>query len=187
MSFWKKLKDLFGGNEETAKEAEKAESAPGEDAPIGKDELCHFTITFRHSAKSIDFESTWRQVKGMSGRFAGSKGFKMNNFYVPWDEVAFIYCGGRVADDKKEEGKEGEDLSKAKPGDEVPATDAAKALGAETMEILPDDGKGEAKAEGKAEEAKPEEAKAATREVPFGETKAEAKVEFDGIEVEEMK
>lgn len=194
MSFWKKLKDLFGGNEETVKGAEKAESAVGEDAPIGKDELCHFTITFRHSTKSIDFEDTWRGIEEMSGAFADSKGLKMNNFYVPWDEVAFIYCDGRVADDKKEEGKEGEDLSKAKPGDEVPATDAAKALGAETMEILPDDGKGEAKPEEKAEakeegpkeEAK-EEAADATRDARDDEVKAEATTELDGISAEEIK
>lgn len=185
MSFWKKLKDLFGGNEETVKEAEKAESAVGEDAPIGKDELCHFTITFRHSTKSVDFEDTWRGIEEMSGAFADSKGLKMNNFYVPWDEVAFIYCDGRVADDKKEEGKE-EDLSKAKPGDEMPATDAAKALGAETMEILPDDGKEETKAEETKAEAK-EEAADATRDARVDEVKAEATTELDGIEAEEMK
>lgn len=198
MSFWKKLKDLFGGKEET-KEAEKAESAPGEDAPIGKDELCHFTITFRHSSKSIDFEGTWREIEEMSGAFADSKGLKMNNFYVPWDEVAFIYCGGRVTDDKKEEGKEGEDLSKAKPGDEVPATDEAKALGAETMEILPSDGKEEPKAE-KPEETKSEEkteteepkeeaaaAADATRDARVDEVKAEATTEVEGIKAEEIK
>lgn len=194
MSFWKKLKDLFGGKEET-KEAEKAESAPGEDAPIGKDELCHFTITFRHSSKSIDFEGTWRGIEEMSGAFADSKGLKMNNFYVPWDEVAFIYCGGRVADDRK-------GLSEAKPGDEVPATDEAKALGAETMEVLPSDGKEEPKAEAKPEEKaeakeeeKPEEkaegpkeeAADATRDARVDEVKAEAKVELDGISAEEIK
>lgn len=179
MSFWKKLKGLFGGAEEKTEEGKK-EAATGEDAPIGKDDLCHFTITFRHSTKSIDFEGTWRSIEEMSGKFADSKGLKMNNFYVPWDEVAFIYCGGRVADDKK-------GLSEAKPGDEVPATDEAKALGAETMEVLPSDGEKEPKAEKKAEEAKPEEPEAAMREVPFGETKAEAKVELDGIEAEEMK
>lgn len=199
MSFWKKLKDLFGGSEETGKEAEKTESAAVEDAPIGKDEPCHFTITFRHSTKSIDFEGTWRGIEEMSGTFADSRGLKMNNFYVPWDEVAFIYCDGRVADDKKEEGKE-EDLSKAKPGDEVPATDAAKALGAETMEILPGDGKEEAKAEEtKADEAKPEgkaeankeepkeEAADATRDARVDEVKAEATTEFDGISAEEIR
>lgn len=191
MSLWKKLKDLFGGNGEATKGT--AEAAGGKDPDaIGRDEVCHFTITFRHSTKSIDFEGTWRGIEEMSGGFADSKGLKMNNFYVPWDEVAFIYCGGRVADDKKEEAKDGEkDPSEAKPGDTVPATDEAKALGAETMEILPGDGKeepkAEEKAEGKAEEAKPEEAEAATREVPLGETKAEAKVELDGIEAEEMK
>lgn len=194
MSFWKKLKDLFGGNEETKGEAGKADSAAGEDAPIGKDELCHFTITFRHSTKSIDFEDTWRGIEEMSGAFADSKGLKMNNFYVPWDEVAFIYCKGRVADDKKEEGKEGEDLSKAKPGDEVPATDAAKALGAETMEILPSDGKEEAKAEETKAEAKPEEkaeakeeAAGATRDARVDEVKADATTELDGISAEEIR
>lgn len=193
MSFWKKLKDLFGGSGEAKEEEKKEEVAQGEDAPIGKDEICHFTITFRHSTKSIDFEGTWRGIEEMSGRFADSEGLKMNNFYVPWDEVAFIYCGGRVADDKKEEGKEGEkDLSEAKPGDEVPATDEAKALGAEAMEVLPDDGEGkeEAKAEEteleETEEVKPE-AAGATREVPLEEAKAEAKVELDGIGAEEIK
>lgn len=192
MSFWKKLKDLFGGAEEKTEEGKK-EAATGEDAPIGRDELCHFTITFRHSTKSIDFEDTWRGIEEMSGTFAGSKGLKMNNFYVPWDEVAFIYCDGRVADDKKEDAKDGEkDLSEAKPGDEVPATDEAKALGAETMEVLPSDGGEEpkaeaAKAEEKAEEPKPEEAEDATREAQLGEVKAEANVELDGIGAEEMK
>lgn len=190
MSFWKKLKDLFGGNDEA--ETEEREK----DIPIGNDDLCHFTITFRHSSKSVDFESTWSQIKGMSGRFADSRGLKMNNFYVPWDEVAFIYCDGRVADDKKEEGKEGEkDLSEAKPGDEVPATGAAKDLGAETMEILTEDGKEEAKegpkAEGKPEaeaaEAGKEEAADATRDAQLVEVKAEATTELEGIGAEEIK
>lgn len=176
MPFWKKLKNLFGGGKGAG-----AEAASGEDAPIGRDEPCHFTITFRHSSKSIDFEGTWRGIGKMSGRFADSRGLKMNNFYVPWDEVAFIYCGGRVADDAKEGKKEGEVPSEAKPGDEVPATGAAKALGAETMEILP----GEGEAGPKADEAKPAET-TATRDVEVGEVEAEAGAGPEAVTAEEI-
>ena len=88
-----------------------------------------FAITFRHSAKSIEFEGTWEEVKGLFGKFAGGKGLKMGNFFVPWDEVAFIY-----QEDKEE--KKGEAKKGPKPGDEIPATPEAKDLGAETMEVL---------------------------------------------------
>lgn len=130
-----------------------------------------FVITFRHSTKNIEFEGTWKEVKGLFGRFAGGKGLKMNNFFVPWDEVAFIY-----EEPKKEaepEGKEGEGAGSkpaeeaTKAGDEIPATREAKALGAETMEVL-----GEAKEEPK--DAKIDEVKATVEE--------EKKVEAEKIE-----
>ena len=53
----------------------------------------------------------------------------MGNFFVPWDEVAFIYQEDK--EEKKDEAKK-----EPKQGDEIPATPEAKDLGAETMEVL---------------------------------------------------
>lgn len=144
----------------------------------GNEEKRTFVVFFKHSQRNIEFESTWEEVKRLSKRFGGEKGLKMNNFFVPWSEVASIY-----EKDPEEEAP--------KAGDEMPATPEARALGAETMEVLPSDGGEEpkaevAKAEEKAEEPKPEEAEPASREAQLGEIKAEAKVELDGIEAEKM-
>lgn len=92
-----------------------------------KEEKSTFVVFFKHSQRSVEFESTWEEIKSLSKRFGGEKGLKMNNFFVPWGEVASIYEKG------PEEGKE-----TPKPGEEVPATPEARALGAETMEVIED-------------------------------------------------
>lgn len=84
-----------------------------------------FVVFFRHSQRSAEFEGTWREVEKLSKRFGGERGLKMGNFFVPWGEVASIY-------------EKGPEEEAPKAGDEVPATPEAKALGAETMEVIKD-------------------------------------------------
>lgn len=91
----------------------------------GKEEKRTFVVFFKHSQRNIEFESTWEEVKRLSKRFGGEKGLKMDNFFVPWSEVASIY-----EKDPEEEAP--------KAGDEMPATTEARALGAETMEVIED-------------------------------------------------
>ena len=96
----------------------------------GKQERHTFVISFRHSQKNAELESTWDEVRHLSRRFGGERGLKMDNFFVPWSEVASIY-----EKDPEEEGR-GKKASNA--GDTLPATPAARALGAESMEIIED-------------------------------------------------
>ena len=91
----------------------------------GKEEKHTFVVFFKHSQRNVEFESTWEEVKHLSKRFGGEKGLKMDNFFVPWSEVASIY-----EKDTEEEAY--------KSGDEVPATLEARKLGAETMEVIED-------------------------------------------------
>ena len=91
----------------------------------GKEEKRTFVVFFKHSQRNIEFESTWEEVKHLSKRFGGEKGLKMDNFFVPWSEIASIY-----EKDQEEEAP--------KAGDEMPATPEARALGAETMEVIED-------------------------------------------------
>ena len=88
----------------------------------GKEEKRTFVVFFKHSQRNIEFESTWDEVKHLSKRFGGEKGLKMDNFFVPWSEIASIYE------------KEPEEATKA--GDEMPATLEARELGAATMEVM---------------------------------------------------
>ena len=90
----------------------------------GKWEKRTFVVFFKHSQRNIEFESTWEEVKHLSKRFGGEKGLKMDNFFVPWSEIASIYE------------KEPEEATKA--GDEMPATLEARELGAATMEVIED-------------------------------------------------
>ena len=90
----------------------------------GKEKKRTFVVFFKHSQRNIEFESTWEEVKHLSKRFGGEKGLKMDNFFVPWSEIASIYE------------KEPEDDTKA--GDEMPATLEARKLGAATMEVIED-------------------------------------------------
>ena len=89
------------------------------------EEKSTFVVTFRHSQRSVEFESTWEEIKSLSKRFGGEKGLKMNNFFVPWGEVASIY-----EKDPEEEAP--------KAGDKMPATPEAQEMGAETMEVIED-------------------------------------------------
>ena len=91
----------------------------------GKKEKSTFIIFFKHSQRNVEFESTWEEVKHLSKHFGGEKGLKMDNFFVPWSEVASIY-----EKDPEEEAP--------KAGDNMPATLEAKKLGAETMEVIED-------------------------------------------------
>ena len=90
----------------------------------GKDEKRTFIVFFKHSQRNVEFESTWEEVKHLSKRFGGEKGLKMDNFFVPWSEVASIY--------------EKEPAETTKAGDEMPATLEARELGAATMEVIDD-------------------------------------------------
>ena len=92
----------------------------------GKQEKRTFVISFRHSQKNAEFESTWDEVRHLSRRFGGERGLKMDNFFVPWSEVASIYE------------KDPEENEAHKAGDTLPATPEARALGAETMEVIED-------------------------------------------------
>ena len=91
----------------------------------GKEEKRTFVVFFKHSQRNVEFESTWEEVKHLSKRFGGEKGLKMDNFFVPWSEIASIY----------EKEPEEEDT---KASDEVPATLEARKLGAATMEVIED-------------------------------------------------
>ena len=91
----------------------------------GKKEKRTFVVFFKHSQRSVEFESTWEEVKRLSMRFGGERGLRMSNFFVPWSEVASIY-----EKDPEEEAP--------KAGDEMPATREARELGAETMEVIED-------------------------------------------------
>ena len=90
----------------------------------GKEEKRTFVVFFKHSQRNVEFESTWEEVKHLSKRFGGEKGLKMDNFFVPWSEVASIY--------------EKEPEEATKDGDEMPATLEARKLGAATMEVIED-------------------------------------------------
>lgn len=91
----------------------------------GKEEKRTFVVFFKHSQRNVEFESTWEEVKHLSKRFGGEKGLKMDNFFVPWSEIASIY-----EKDQEEEA--------TKVGDEMPATLEARELGASTMEVIDD-------------------------------------------------
>lgn len=91
----------------------------------GKEEKRTFVVFFKHSQRNIEFESTWEEVKHLYKRFGGEKGLKMDNFFVPWSEIASIY-----EKDPEEEAH--------KVGDEMPATLEARKLGAATMEVIED-------------------------------------------------
>ena len=91
----------------------------------GKEEKRTFIVFFKHSQRNVEFESTWEEVKHLSKRFGGEKGLKMDNFFVPWSEIASIY-----EKDTEEEAH--------KAGDEMPATLEARELGAATMEVIED-------------------------------------------------
>ena len=91
----------------------------------GKEEKRTFVVFFKHSQRNVEFESTWEEVKHLSKRFGGEKGLKMDNFFVPWSEIASIY-----EKDPEEE--------TTKVVDEMPATLEARELGAATMEVIED-------------------------------------------------
>lgn len=91
----------------------------------GKEEKRTFVVFFKHSQRNVEFESTWEEVKHLSKRFGGEKGLKMDNFFVPWSEIASIY-------------EKGPEEEAPKAGDEMPATLEARELGAETMEVIDD-------------------------------------------------
>ena len=91
----------------------------------GKEEKRTFVVFFKHSQRNVEFESTWEEVKHLSKRFGGEKGLKMDNFFVPWSEIASIY-------------EKGPEEEATKISDEMPATLEAKELGAATMEVIED-------------------------------------------------
>ena len=91
----------------------------------GKEEKRTFVVFFRHSQRRVEFEGTWGEIKRLSKRFGGERGLKMDNFFVPWGEVASIYEKDPEEEAPKAEGEE-------------PEAREARELGAESMEAIED-------------------------------------------------
>ena len=91
----------------------------------GKGEKRTFVVFFRHSQRRVEFEGTWGEIKRLSKRFGGERGLKMDNFFVPWGEVASIYEKDPEEEAPKAEGEE-------------PEAREARELGAESMEAIED-------------------------------------------------
>ena len=91
----------------------------------GKEEKRTFVVFFKHSQRRVEFEGTWGEIKRLSKRFGGERGLKMDNFFVPWGEVASIY-----AKDPEEEAPQAEG--------EEPEAREARELGAESVEAIED-------------------------------------------------
>lgn len=92
----------------------------------GKQEKHTFVVFFKHSQRNVEFESTWDEIGHLSKHFGGERGLKMDNFFVPWSEIASIYE------------KDLEEDEAPKAGNTLPATPEARELGAETMEVIKD-------------------------------------------------
>lgn len=88
-----------------------------------------FVVFFRHSQRSVEFESTWKEVERLSKRFGGERGLKMGNFFVPWGEVASIY----EKDPDEETPKAGET-----PGTSDLLSRVAREMGAKSAEVIKD-------------------------------------------------
>lgn len=88
-----------------------------------------FVVFFRHSQRSVEFESTWKEVERLSKRFGGERGLKMGNFFVPWGEVASIY----EKDPEEETPKAGET-----PGTSDLLSRVAREMGAKSAEVIRD-------------------------------------------------
>lgn len=86
-----------------------------------------FVVFFRHSQRSVEFESTWKEVERLSKRFGGERGLKMGNFFVPWGEVASIY----EKDPEEETPKAGET-----PGTSDLLSRVAREMGAKSAEVI---------------------------------------------------
>ena len=91
----------------------------------GKEEKRTFVVFFKHSQRRVEFEGTWGEIKRLSKRFGGERGLKMDNFFVPWGEVASIY-----EKDPEEEAPQAEG--------EAPEAREARELGAESVEAIED-------------------------------------------------
>lgn len=100
----------------------------------GKKEKSTFIIFFKHSQRNVEFESTWEEVRHLSKHFGGEKGLKMDNFFVPWSEVASIY----EKDPEEEAPKAGDNMPATLDASLHSLTPEAKKLGAETMEVIED-------------------------------------------------
>ena len=91
----------------------------------GKEEKSTFVVFFKHSQRRVEFEGTWGEIKRLSKRFGGERGLKMDNFFVPWGEVASIYEKDPEEEAPKAEGEE-------------PEAREARELGAESVEAIED-------------------------------------------------
>ena len=100
-----------------------------------KEEKSTFVVSFRHSQRSVEFESTWKEVKKLSKRFGGERGLKMDNFFVPWGEVASIY--EKDPEEEKETPKAGETPAMSDASLRSLARDARE-MGAASMEVIKD-------------------------------------------------
>lgn len=94
-----------------------------------------FVVFFRHSQRSVEFESTWKEVERLSKRFGGERGLKMGNFFVPWGEVASIY----EKDPEEETPKAGEtpETREAREMSDL-LSPVARELGAKSVEVIRD-------------------------------------------------
>lgn len=96
----------------------------------GKEEKRTFVVFFKHSQRRVEFEGTWGEIRRLSKRFGGERGLKMDNFFVPWGEVASIY-----EKDPEEEAPKAEGEAPAAAEDLTPA---ARELGAKSAEAIKD-------------------------------------------------
>ena len=92
----------------------------------GKEEKRTFVVFFKHSQRRVEFEGTWGEIRRLSKRFGGERGLKMDNFFVPWGEVASIYE------------KDPEESEAPKAEGEAQEAREARELGAESAEAIED-------------------------------------------------
>lgn len=122
------LLDIFGKlfcRRTAKKDSDKTDAAGGSAgaaaAADGGKKL--FVISFKHSQKTAEFIASWKDVEGLSSYLGGERGLKMGNFFVPWSEVANIYCEdeAKAPDDTKKDDK----VDGNKPGDVPSGSDTA--------------------------------------------------------------
>lgn len=101
----------------------------------GKQEKHTFVIFFKHSQRTIEFESTWEEINSLSTYFGGERGFKMDNFFVPWSEVAGVYEKSPEEKEKEEKALRAGAMFSGIPGVLLPVT---REQGAKTAKDIKD-------------------------------------------------
>lgn len=125
------LLDIFGKlfcRRTAKKDSDKTDAAGGSAAAAAAadDGKKLFVISFKHSQKTAEFIASWKDVEGLSSYLGGERGLRMGNFFIPWSEVANIYCEGeaKAPDDTKKDDK----VDGNKPGDVPPGSDTAEVV-----------------------------------------------------------